>query len=80
MYSTPSAYIEGLKKENITWPTKYDDSFPYADDQYSYWTGYFTSRPNLKENVRKGSHILHSSNKLFALESMIHERDDNLQK
>jgi len=76
MYSTPSAYIDALKKENITWPTKYDDAFPYADDEYSYWTGYFTSRPNLKDYIRKGSHTLHSSNKLFALESLIHQRND----
>lgn len=42
-------YVDGLASENIEWPTKYDDMFPYADDDVSYWTGYFTSRANDKE-------------------------------
>ena len=31
LYSTPSQYIDALKEENIEWPVKYDDMFPYAD-------------------------------------------------
>ena len=30
-YSTPSQYVDALDKANITFPTKYDDMFPYAD-------------------------------------------------
>jgi hypothetical protein len=30
-YSTPSEYIDAIADENITWPTKYDDLFPYSD-------------------------------------------------
>lgn len=66
-YSTPSDYIDGLAAENITWPTKYDDMFPYGDGDESYWTGYFTSRANSKEYVRAASHNLMSSNKLYAM-------------
>ena len=40
------------------WPTKSDDFFPYADTPYSYWTGYFTSRPALKRYVRIMSNYL----------------------
>lgn len=53
-YSTPSEYIDAIAKENITWPTKYDDLFPYSDHngnqdiKSDFWTGYFTSKPNLK--------------------------------
>ena len=47
-YSTPSEYIDAINKFNIKWPTKYDDMFPYSDDPYSYWTGYYTTRPNMK--------------------------------
>ena len=43
-YSTPGQYIDALKKENITWPTNYDDMFPYADNPQDYWSGYFSSR------------------------------------
>jgi len=66
-YSTPSDYIDGLAAENITWPTKYDDMFPYGDGDESYWTGYFSSRANSKEYVRVASHNLMSSNKLYTM-------------
>jgi hypothetical protein len=45
-YSTPGEWLDSQIKANITWPTKYDDMFPYADQPQDYWTGYFTSRPN----------------------------------
>lgn len=32
IYSTPSIYIDAIAAENIEWPSKYDDLFPYADD------------------------------------------------
>lgn len=30
-YSTVYDYVNAVKAEEITWPTKYDDMFPYAD-------------------------------------------------
>jgi len=44
--------------------------FPYADNENSYWTGYFSSRANDKAYMRRASQTLHSSNKLFALASI----------
>ena len=70
IYSTPSMYIDAINAEKLTWPTKYDDLFPYADDDASYWTGYFTSRPNDKKYTRDASHSLLAANKLFALTSL----------
>jgi len=55
VYSTPSNYIDALAKHNVTWTTKQDDMFPYGDAPDAYWTGYGSSRPNLKENVRQAS-------------------------
>lgn len=52
LYSTPSIYLEEVHKQNITFPLKADDFFPYADVPNGYWTGYFTSRVALKGNVR----------------------------
>lgn len=66
MYSTPSNYIDAISALNVSWPTKYDDMFPYADSAPSFWTGYFTSRANDKEYIRFGSHNLHASTKLYA--------------
>lgn len=65
-YSTPSDYVDALQAMNHTWPTKYDDLFPYADCPSSYWTGYYTSRANAKSYVRAGSHNLHASTQLSA--------------
>ena len=63
-------YVDAIAAENIEWPTKYDDLFPYADNAESYWTGYFSSRANDKGYMRRASQTLHSSNKLFALDSI----------
>ena len=31
LYSTPSMYLDALKSQNITWPSKTTDMMPYAD-------------------------------------------------
>ncbi|KAK9948402.1 hypothetical protein M0R45_003981 [Rubus argutus] len=52
LYSTPSIYTDAKNAANQSWPLKTDDYFLYADEPNSYWTGFFTSRPNLKRYVR----------------------------
>ncbi len=69
-YSTPSEYLRAIGDQDVKWPTKYDDMFPYADSMYTYWTGYFTSRANDKEYTRRGSHNFHSSAKLYAMDAL----------
>lgn len=54
-YSTPSNYVDAINQYNVSWPTKYDDMFPYGDSKDSYWTGYFTNRPNHKAYIRRAS-------------------------
>ena len=51
-YSTPDAYVRAKAGEDIAWPVKTDDFFPYSDCEDCFWTGYFTSRPNLKRYER----------------------------
>ena len=58
MYSTPSIYLDALHAAGETWSVKTDDFFPYADAPWSYWTGYFTSRPALKGYVRTSNNVL----------------------
>lgn len=65
-YSTPSLYVQAKHAENIVWPDKQDDFFPYADGDHSYWTGYFTSRPALKRYVRQSSAQLNAIRQLNA--------------
>jgi len=66
-YSTPSAYVKAKKAEKLSWTVKTDDFFPYSDDDHSYWTGYFTSRPSLKRYVRTSSALLHTAQQLEVL-------------
>lgn len=62
IYSTPSCYIQAVNdaaaSNNIEFPLKTDDFFPYASGGHNYWTGYFTSRPNAKHFERTTSKIL----------------------
>ena len=64
--STPQTYINALKAENITWPVKYDDMFPYAHTSNDYWTGYFSSRPAAKKQVKDASSLFSAEMKLFS--------------
>ena len=61
MYSTPSQYLDALKKDDYTWATKYDDGFPYSDHNEQFWTGFFSSRPNKKKQTRDLSANMHAS-------------------
>lgn len=45
---------------------KRDDFFPYASDPYSYWTGYFTSRPTSKRMERVANQFLQVTKQLSA--------------
>lgn len=58
--STPSEYVDALKKEKIKWPVKYEDSMPYSDQDFGYWTGYFSSRPAAKKLTKDASAIFNA--------------------
>jgi lysosomal alpha-mannosidase len=66
-YSTPACYLYSLNKANKTWTVKQDDFFPYAHRENSFWTGYFTSRANLKYNVRKTNTFLQAVRQIAAI-------------
>lgn len=70
-YSTPYDYIDAVHKLDIEWPTGYDDLLPYSDNWNSQWTGFFTSRPNLKEYVREASRDFNSQSVFLALDYLI---------
>lgn len=69
VYSTPTKYFEALKKEELIYPTKYDDFFPFGDHTYrgNYWVGFYASRPNLKSLIRSVSQADSGLMKLFSL-------------
>ncbi|XP_018323399.1 lysosomal alpha-mannosidase-like isoform X2 [Agrilus planipennis] len=82
LYSTPSCYLNAVhdesSKKKLTWPVKTDDFFPYASDDHSYWTGYFTSRPTIKRFEREGNNFLQVCKQLYALAGLGSEEEDNL--
>jgi len=43
------------------------DFFPYADNERSYWTGYYVTRPQLKGAVRRTTSYLRGADALLAL-------------
>ena len=68
MYSTPGEYLEAIKQENVTYPTNYDDSFPFSDKPEQYWSGFYSSRPSKKKQVRDISARFHASQNYLALQ------------
>lgn len=48
-WSLLSEYFGAVSAENLPYSTFAGDFFPYADNEESYWTGYFTSKSSLKK-------------------------------
>ena len=67
VFSTPSDYIKAIREERIQYPVFYGDLFPYIEpNRDEVWSGYFTSRPQVKKNIKDTSALIHAQNKLFA--------------
>ena len=69
IFSTPSRYFAAAYFERAALPTiSYSgDLLPYADDDHSYWTGFYGTRPGLKTALRRAEAALHAANWLFVL-------------
>lgn len=39
---------------------------PYSEESDDYWTGYFTSRPDFKKDIKDSSSFLHGEYDMFA--------------
>ena len=70
LYSTPDQYVKAKHAYGAAWQLRGDDFFPYANDANTYWTGYFTSRPGLKTNVRKSGAYLAAARQLASLDAL----------
>ncbi|ETO19503.1 hypothetical protein RFI_17727, partial [Reticulomyxa filosa] len=58
IYSTLAEYVSVVNALNLSWNLETNDFYPYADMAHSWWTGYFTSRPQLKQYVRSRENVL----------------------
>lgn len=83
LYSTPSRFVQELSKINNNewnktgevWPIRRDDMFPYAQNPDQFWTGYYTTRPHIKKNIRDLTRALHSSLRLTAQQVLRQDLD-----
>jgi hypothetical protein len=73
-YSTPTRYAKEMQQINKNlndsdphagWPIRRDDSYPYSQGRNVYMNGYYTSRPQLKRNIRVMVETFHSSLRLI---------------
>ncbi|KAL1517915.1 hypothetical protein ABEB36_001615 [Hypothenemus hampei] len=81
LYSTPSCYAAAVQKESkgiLFSPLKTDDFFPYATDAYSFWTGFYTSRPTLKRFERIGNNFLQVCKQLYTITHMSSNQEHQL--
>eukprot|EP00762_Andalucia_godoyi_P003519 ANDGO_04366.mRNA.1 Lysosomal alpha-mannosidase len=69
-YSNLLDYYQATQKYGIEWDNFEDDFFPYADNSRSYWTGYFTSHPALKLQVRLVEGYMRNFESVLALASL----------
>eukprot|EP00013_Stygamoeba_regulata_P028852 CAMPEP_0177647608 /NCGR_PEP_ID=MMETSP0447-20121125/10390_1 /TAXON_ID=0 /ORGANISM="Stygamoeba regulata, Strain BSH-02190019" /LENGTH=1335 /DNA_ID=CAMNT_0019150203 /DNA_START=738 /DNA_END=4746 /DNA_ORIENTATION=+ len=70
-YATPSEYFDALAQYDVEFPTFQGDFFPYADNENSYWTGYYTTRPTMKLNVRESDSAISSAEALLSIASVV---------
>jgi alpha-mannosidase len=71
LYSTPTVYVDAKHKETVKkdmkWEVRTDDIFPLGDNDHNYWSGYFTSRPALKKQVRVATNFLGAARQIEIL-------------
>ncbi|XP_065303073.1 lysosomal alpha-mannosidase-like isoform X2 [Dermacentor albipictus] len=64
VHSTPACYVEALHSASREWPRFEGDLLPYTDRPGRTWTGFYTTRPNLKMMVRYANGFLQASKQL----------------
>lgn len=66
-FSTPSEYLAALEAEKQEFPVFTGDLISLANTN-DIWTGYYSSRPDLKKSIKTASAESHLQNKVFAQE------------
>ncbi|XP_037554958.2 lysosomal alpha-mannosidase-like [Dermacentor silvarum] len=64
VHSTPACYVQALHEASKTWPRFSDDLLPYSDEPGRTWTGFYTTRPNLKMMIRYANGFLQACKQL----------------
>eukprot|EP00118_Oscarella_pearsei_P019625 m.209602 g.209602 ORF g.209602 m.209602 type:complete len:333 (+) comp39727_c0_seq56:596-1594(+) len=66
-YGTLYDYAQAVHALNLTWEVRGGDFFPYATSPEQYWTGYYTSRPKLKGEIRSRAALLRMVETIYSL-------------
>ena len=66
----------------MVYPVKYDEFMPFVDhpEMGNFWVGYFSSRPNLKSQIRQLTRLNFFANKLFTLYALKTDVSDSLMQ
>lgn len=75
-YATVSDYLYTLHKRfsHVRFPVIKHDFFPYADNEDSYWSGHFSSLPNLKKRIREAESQLRASETSMAFARLLESK------
>lgn len=76
LYSTVDEYVSSIRiqqtQKGFSWPVFNGDFFPYRGNyNLHYWTGFYSSRPNLKRKIKEFTGLTKASVTLYSLESLI---------
>ncbi|KAF6131312.1 mannosidase alpha class 2B member 2 [Phyllostomus discolor] len=65
-YATLGDYFRAVHAHNVTWQVRHHQDFlPYSSDSLKAWTGFYTSRSQLKGLARRASALLHAGESMF---------------
>lgn len=78
-YSTVDNYTKSVREELVSKEIQlqvfHEDFFPMEDIyKDSFWTGYFSSRPNTKKKIREFSSYSYQASTIFALDMFKQEK------
>ncbi|XP_053779508.1 epididymis-specific alpha-mannosidase isoform X1 [Desmodus rotundus] len=65
-YATLGDYFRAVHAHNVTWKVRHHQDFlPYSSEMLKAWTGFYTSRSQLKGLARQASALLHAGESMF---------------
>lgn len=83
IYSTPTCYLKSVNdyanSQGLAYKIKTDDFVPLWNDEHTYWSGYYTSRPTQKRFERQGNNLLQIVKQLTSRRSDLNRRVDELR-
>lgn len=71
MFSNLYYYSLSVAKHNVLFEANYYDLMPFGTDRFEYYTGQYSSRPQIKGMVRQASNMWYSASKFYFKEIML---------